>query len=76
MPVYVDYFKKARSKWFKEAEWIAGKGRYALLAHCKVLTVTLHETIEQAEKDKKDIDKFGCGGTCYKKHEIIDLDTI
>ena len=62
----------ARCK-LKYASWINGEGRYALLAWCKPLSVTLHETRESAEKDKAGIDKTACGGNCVKNHVIWDL---
>src|SRR5919198_1244890 len=34
---------------WKRAEWIDGEGPYAVLAKCRKLTVTLHETVEGAE---------------------------
>jgi hypothetical protein len=62
----------AKKRWPK-AEWIQGNGPYALLSWCKVLTVTLWDSLESAEKQKKFIDLTGCGGGCWKKHEIIKL---
>ena len=66
------YRSKARKRWPK-AYWILGEGRYALLAHCKVLTITLHDDIEKANASKEMIDKYACGGRCVRKHEIVDL---
>jgi hypothetical protein len=68
------YRTLAKCKW-PRAEWIRGDGRYALLAHCRVLTVALHQTHESAEKSKQVIDTSACGGHCHNNHEIIDLDT-
>jgi hypothetical protein len=58
---------------WKRAEWITGDGPYALLAHCRVLTVTLHQRPETAEAGRQTIDETACGGACYGKHEIIQL---
>ena len=66
---------------FKRAIWIAG-GKdlstfaYALLAHCHSrhsggLTVTLWPTRAEAEERKGMIDNVGCGGGCYRHHEIV-----
>jgi hypothetical protein len=55
------------------AEWILGEGPFALLAHCSVLTVTLHTTLESAENDKRMIDGGACGHACHGDHEIIEL---
>jgi hypothetical protein len=67
-----DYHKKAKRRW-RKAEWITGEGRYALLAHCRALTITLWPTIEEAEVCKTRIDETACGGLCWRNHEIIDL---
>lgn len=64
---------EAKKRWGKEAAWIAGHGRFALLAWCRVLTVTLWETKAEAEMAKNGIDKFGCGGACSRHHEIVEL---
>ena len=58
-------------KHWKEAEWISGDGPYALLAHCGVLTVTLHPTERKAEESKALIDRTGCGSGCGRRHEIV-----
>lgn len=63
---------EARRRW-RKAEWIAGEGPYALLAHCGVLTITLHGTREQAEEAKQFIDGFQCGHACTKDHEIVEI---
>ena len=47
----------------------------ALLAHCRVLTVTLWPTLEAAQVCKKRIDETACGGRCVRDHEIIDLES-
>lgn len=68
------YLQRAKKKW-PHAEWIVGNGRFALLAYCDVLTITLWPTYEEAIKSKAFIDKAACGHACYKNHEIIDLIT-
>ncbi len=70
------WYTKARNIWGRKAEWIEGEGSYALLAWCRVLTVTLCRTRGEAEEKKKSIDEIGCGGFCTKKHEIIDLTVV
>lgn len=65
--------KEAKRRWGRKAEWITGDGQFALLAHCRVLTVTLHQTMAQAEESKRFIDRMGCGGLCTNNHEIIAL---
>jgi hypothetical protein len=55
------------------AVWIKGEGSYAVLAHCKRLTVTLHDGADGALAAKRRIDDFGCGGRCVNEHEVIYL---
>lgn len=55
------------------AYWIHGDGRFAVLAWCRVLTITLHEFPEPAEESKAFIDRYGCGGRCTGNHQIIEL---
>ena len=57
-------------------EWIQGQGRFALVAPCgSAVTVTLHDTQEQAQEAKGAIDGHGCGGNCWpSRHFIKDLD--
>lgn len=69
-PTYNAY---ARKRWGHEAEWISGRGRWALLAFCWVLTIKLYETDEDARKARKSIDETGCCGFCEKNHKIVDL---
>ena len=64
----------ARQRW-SGAEWIKGDGPFALVASCYVVTVSLHHSLEAAEKQKGFIDRFGCGGRCSRGHEIVDLTT-
>ena len=61
---------------YKRIEWITGSGPFALLAHCRVLTITLWKTKEEAEICKKRIDETACGGMCNRNHEIVDLRTL
>ncbi|GAI92523.1 unnamed protein product [marine sediment metagenome] len=64
---------EAKRRWGKKAAWIHGDGQFALLAWCRVLTVTLYTTRTEAEEQKKEIDRTACGGLCTGDHEIIDL---
>ena len=69
------YRTKAEKIW-RRAEWIEGSGRFALLAHCKVLTVSLWNDFDKCCKQKAFIDRYGCGGLCCKNHEIIDMGKV
>ena len=63
-------------KLWPDAEWITGEGKWALLAFCDVLTITLHKTFLKAEKNRDYIDTFGCGHACFRegrKHVIVGL---
>ena len=66
---------EAQKRWGKKAEWIEGDGQFALLARCRVLTVTLWATMAEAEERKDFIDITECGGGCFgpSAHKIIDL---
>jgi hypothetical protein len=55
------------------AAWVRGEGAYALLAHCRALTVTLHKTYTDAIDALAAIDSHGCGGRCTGEHEVIYL---
>ena len=67
------WLAEARKRWGQKAAWIQGDGQFALLARCRVLTVTLWPTMAEAEENKKFIDEMACGGGCTGDHEIIDL---
>lgn len=67
------YLAKAKS-WWPNAEWVIGRGRWATLAYCRVLTIQLHDTEEQAEKALNWIGRIGCGGVCHRDHHLVDLD--
>ena len=65
---------KANNLWRKKVAWITGDGQFALLAPCRVLTVTLWKTRDEAEKSKEGIDNLKCGGQCFPGlHRIVDL---
>ena len=58
---------------FPTAEWIAGEGPFAVLAWCRVLTVTLHPTRADADASREWIDRCGCGGRCHRAHDVVRL---
>jgi hypothetical protein len=62
----------ARRKW-PNAVWVEGDGSFALLAHCRDLTITLWETRDKAKEAMQMIDRLACGGNCWRDHEIVDL---
>lgn len=64
----------ADSRW-SHASWILGNGRFAVLAHCKRLTVLLCDNWPQAEREKTRLDQVGCCGVCDRAmHEIVDME--
>jgi predicted GIY-YIG superfamily endonuclease len=67
------WHSRASALW-PDAEWIAGNNRYALVAYCRVTTVTLHASLGAAEIDKAHIDRTACGGFCGRDHHIFDLE--
>jgi len=50
-----------------------GDGPFAVLAHCRVLGVSLHQTAAAAEASNALIDSTAHGGTCSRQHEIVEL---
>jgi len=60
----------ARCVW-RRAEWVVGDGPYATVAYCRVLTVELHQTLEDAQAALELIDTTACGGRCHGNHELI-----
>jgi len=69
----MNYLRKAWKRWPK-AEWIVGKGPYALVAECRYLTVSLWPSKDDAEKCNS---RLFCGGRCWgpgrSPHKIVDL---
>lgn len=65
---------KARAIWPAAlSTW--GDGSYALVSRCppEGVTVILCASLEDAEKRKSNIDRFGCGGQCRSKHDVVRL---
>lgn len=55
-------------------EWVHGSGEIALIAWCRHITITLHDSVESAEASKRFIDASGCGGRCVRNHQIVRVD--
>jgi hypothetical protein len=53
------------------AAWVSGDGPYALVAWCRVPTVTLWTTRDKAKRVLADLD--ACGQRCHQHHEILRL---
>ena len=58
------------------AAWIVGEGEFAVLAHCRALTVSLWADAAAAEESKLFIDRSKCGGLCRGAHEVVHLNTV
>lgn len=65
----IRWSEKAKTLW-PEAVWVHGDGRFAVLAYCNELTVTLHESIADAKASRDFIDRLGCGRCCGRVHGI------
>lgn len=58
----------------KHAEWVQGSGNFAVLAHCRCLTVSVHKTMAKARESLDRINQSACGGYCHRDHEIINME--
>ncbi len=56
------------------AEWITGDGEWASVSYCRVTTVKLFETYEEAAQAKRLIDSDACGGDCWNNHKVVRLE--
>jgi hypothetical protein len=56
------------------AAWVDGDGPYAVIAWCRVPTVTLWRELADAERAKATIDHSACGGLCRGRHDIVYVD--
>ncbi|KHL18533.1 hypothetical protein CLV56_4012 [Mumia flava] len=59
---------------YPRAEWVVGEGKYAVLAWCSVLTVTLWSNREAAFAALAEIDNLACGGRCTRRHDIVRIE--
>lgn len=57
-----------------QAEWVSGSGRFAVIAWCAPITVSLYDTEQEALAGSYDLDRRGCGGRCRGRHQIFKLD--
>lgn len=55
----------------KRLEWVHGRGDIACIAWCRVPTVQLFTTAEDAENARHMIDTTGCGGRCTGRHDVV-----
>lgn len=74
----MSYRLKAEKMW-PEAMWIVGDARFATVAKCRDVTVTLWGSPEAAEASLRTINQTGCGSACgfdrHGVHEVVDLET-
>lgn len=62
----------AECRW-PEAAWVVGDGPFALLAHCDMLSISLHDTRAAAEAALARLDELRCCRACDGRHEIVVL---
>lgn len=67
------YATFAKCNW-PRAAWIAGTGPFAVIAYCRVTTITLHHEVEDAQAALAVIDGGGCGGRCRRHHRLVRLE--
>lgn len=53
--------------------WISGKGDIAVIAWCRIPTVTLWTNEADALKSKTMIDDTACGGRCIRHHDLVKV---
>ncbi|MDX1873994.1 hypothetical protein SBI67_17875 [Mycolicibacterium sp. 120266] len=58
---------------YPRLHWVLGTGRYAVMAWCGGLTVTLWENLADAKGSMAWIDSTGCGHACDGRHEIVKI---
>jgi hypothetical protein len=74
------WYTVAKCRW-KSADWIAGdppaKGpAYATVSYCgRNLTVILHALLADAQSSLAIINKTGCGGSCTRRHRLVEMGT-
>lgn len=57
------------------AAWVRGTGPYAVIAWCRVPTVTLWDSPLEALDALLLLDRTGCGGMCSKRHDLLKVVT-
>lgn len=55
------------------AAWVVGDGPYAVLAHCDMLSITLHDTPEAGRVALARVDELRCCRKCDGRHELVVL---
>jgi len=54
---------------------VDGRGPWATLAHCRVLTVHLHQDRADAEDSLDWIHRYGCGAGCTRAHALAYVES-
>ena len=67
-----NYRKLAKRLWPDHC-WISGNGPIAVVAYCRITSVTLWWDEDAAAAARADIDRTACGGLCVGRHETVDL---
>lgn len=58
----------------RKAEWVHGRGTFAVIAWCSHVTVTVWPTEAEALDSKSEIDAAGCSGRCRRNHEVVRIE--
>ena len=67
------WYAEARRRWLGTAEWVTGEGPFALVEPCRVLTIQLFPTRDEALMAKFLVDGAGCGDGCLQDHRLVNL---
>jgi hypothetical protein len=67
----------AKCRWGKAAWILGGEGPWASVSNCPPdITIILHPSQEAAERAKRTIDESACGGRCWGRHRVVNLDDL
>lgn len=67
-----NYRALARRRWPVTC-WIDGNGPIAVVAYCRITSVSLWRDQAAADAARAYIDYYACGGMCNRRHDTVDL---
>jgi len=79
------WYKVAECRFKRGLLWVSGNppadgGCAALVSFCghpgypgPCVTVTLWESVEEARRERENLDRTHCGGRCTKRHRVYEL---
>lgn len=56
-----------------KVNFLHGRGHIAVIAWCRVPTVSLWTHAHDAAEAKRMIDDSACGGLCRRRHDIVEV---